>query len=388
MNVSPTTGRQIRSLITSSGSPELSVVDVEIPALEPDDVLVRVEAAPINPSDLATLVGYADLDGAAVVGPPHAPLVTAPVPASYLRAAGARVDIPLPTGNEGAGTVIAAGASPAARALVGKTVSLAGGGMYAQYRVAGVRDLLVMPDDIDPVEAASSFVNPMTALGFVETMRREGHTAMVNTAAASNLGQMLVKLCGADDVGLVNIVRNDAQVDLLRSIGADQVCNSTSPTFTDDLVAAIGATGATIGFDAVGGGRLANAILTAMEAALNQTAPTFRPYGSSTYKQMYIYGALDPSPTELTRSFGLSWGIGGWLVRNFLASVDDDTAARLRERVVAGLRTTFASAYTRRVSLVEALDLDTLRAYRRMATGEKYLITPNAPQMEGRRHDA
>jgi NADPH:quinone reductase len=377
MSATPTSGRQLRSLITASGTLELSLVDADLPELADDDVLVRVEAAPINPSDLATLVGYADLDAAVASGTPDAPWVTAPVPTSHLRAVAARVDRSLPVGNEGAGVVIAAGASSAAQALLGKTVALAGGGMYAQYRVTDVGSVLVMPADVGPLEAASSFVNPMTALGFVETMRRERHTALVNTAAASNLGQMLVKLCVADSIGLVNIVRSDAQAEMLRSLGAQHVCNSTSSTFMSDLVGALVATGATIGFDAVGGGRLAGTILSAMEAALNQTATSFSPYGSSTHKQVYIYGALDPGPTEIERSFGLSWSIGGWLVRNFLDTIGVEAAGQLRARAVAGLKTMFASSYTQQISLSEALDLDTLGAYRRMATGEKYVITPH-----------
>jgi NADPH:quinone reductase len=373
----PTRGAQLRSLITADGTLELSLEDVEIPELAPDDVLVRVEAAPVNPSDLATLVGYADLDAAVASGPPEAPRVTAPVPPGYLRAVTARVGQSVPVGNEGAGVVIAAGAGAAAQALLARTVALADGGMYAQYRVADAPSVLEIPDDVRPEQAASSFVNPMTALGFIETMHREGHTALLNTAAASNLGQMLVMLCLADGIGLVNIVRSDAQADMLASLGAEYVCNSTSPTFQGDLIAALIATGATIAFDAIGGGRLAGTILAAMESALNQTAPAYSPYGSTTHKQVYIYGALDPGPTELDRSSGMSWSIGGWLVRNFLATIDDQAAHRLRARAVSGLKTVFASTYTQQITLAQALDLDILRAYSRKATGEKYLITPH-----------
>lgn len=373
----PVTGKQLRSLVTADGTLELSLVDEPVPELADDEILVRVDATPINPSDLGLLVGNADLDHAVASGDAESPVVTATVPAGYLRAAEARIDKSLPVGNEGAGVVIATGSSPAAQAFDGTTVALAGGGMYAQYRVAKADAAFAMPDGVTAREAASSFVNPLTALGFLETMRSEGHTALVNTAAASNLGRMLLKLCLADGIGLVNIVRSDAQVELLRDLGAVHVCNSSSPSFTDDLVSAIVATGATIGFDAIGGGRLASRILAAMEVALSSTATAFSPYGSSTHKQVYVYGGLDPSPTEINRSFGLSWGIGGWLVTPFLAKAGPEVVQRLRARVVAELTSTFASAYTQEISLAEALNLDTLRAYRRMATGEKYLINPN-----------
>ena len=373
----PTIGKQLRSLITEDGQLELSLADESIPSLAADDILVRVEATPINPSDLGLLVGFADLDGAVASGSADSPVVTAPVPPAYMRAVTARIGQSLPVGNEGAGVVIAAGGSPTAQALVGRTVALAGGGLYAQYRVAKVDAVLAMPNDVTPLDAASSFVNPLTALGFLETMRREGHSALVNTAAASNLGQMLVKLCLADGIELVNIVRSDAQVELLRGLGAVHICNSASPTFFPDLVAAIVATGATIGFDAIGGGKLAGQILTAMEAALNQATATYSVYGSSTPKRIYVYGGLDPRPTEISRNFGLSWNIGGWLVTPFLAEVGPEVVQRLRARIVEELTTTFASGYTQEISLSQALNIETLRKYRRIATGEKYVITPN-----------
>lgn len=377
MSQIPVTGKQLRSLMTADGRLELSLVDERVPDLADDEILVRVDATPINPSDLGLLVGYADIDHAVASGTAESPVVTAPVPAEYLRAAAARIDKSLAVGNEGAGVVIAAGPSPAAQALNGRTVALAGGGMYTQYRVAKADAAFAMPHGVTAPDAASSFVNPLTALGFLETMRTEGHTALVNTAAASNLGRMLVKLCLVDGIGLVNIVRSEAQAESLRDLGAVHICNSNSPSFTADLVAAIEATGATVGFDAVGGGKLVTQILNAMEIALSSTAPTYSRYGSSTHKQIYIYGGLDPSPTEINRSFGFAWGVGGWLVTPFLAKAGPEVVQRLRARVVAELASTFASTYTEEISLSQALDLDTLHAYRRMATGEKYLINPN-----------
>ncbi|MDB5629360.1 MAG: oxidase, partial [Tardiphaga sp.] len=267
--------------------------------------------------------------------------------------------------------------SPAAQALMGKTVAMIGGAMYAQYRTIKAGDCLPLPDGTTAAEGASCFVNPLTSLGMVETMRREGHTALVHTAAASNLGQMLNRICLKDGVGLVNIVRSPEQAELLRGIGAKHICDSTSPTFMDDLTAALIETGATLAFDAIGGGRLAGQILSGMETAANKTAKVYSRYGSTTYKQVYIYGSLDPRPTELVRSFGMSWGVGGWLLFPFLQKIGAADAQRLRERVVAELKTTFASKYTRVVSLREALQLDNIAVYNKRSTGEKFLIDPS-----------
>ena len=370
-------GLQLTSLVKSSGELELSLARAPVPEPGDDEILVRVDATPINPSDLALLVGGADLDRASASEIDGLPVITAPVAPAFMRGSTARIDKPLPVGNEGAGVVVAAGVSVAAQALVGKTVSLAGGAMYAQYRLAKAAEAFVLPDDASAADGASSFVNPMTALGFVETMRREGHHALVNTAAASNLGQMLVKLCQADGIPLVNIVRSEAQAKLLRDLGAAHVCDSSSETFNDDLVAALLETGALLAFDAVGGGKLAGQILTAMDTALNRRDGAYSPYGSTTHKQIYLYGVLDMSPTVLGHSFGLHWGAGGWLVSSFLKKIGPEAAAKMRARVAADLKTIFASHYTQEISLVEALDLDTLLAYRRTATGEKYLINPH-----------
>jgi NADPH:quinone reductase len=373
----PATALQLRSLVKDDQTVELFLETVEVPEPGPNEVLIRVEAAPINPSDLGLLLAGADAGSARASGTDDNPVVTAPLPDAAMRAMRARVGIPMPVGNEGAGRVVAAGTSAAAQALLGKTVAAAGGAMYAQYRSVDSGFCLALPDGIPAVDGASSFVNPMTALGMVETMRLENHTALVHTAAASNLGQMLNRLCISEQIPLVNIVRRAEQEELLRSAGASYVCNSTSPAFMDGLIAALGATGATLAFDATGGGRLASQILSAMEAAASSGAQYSR-YGSDVHKQVYIYGSLDRGPTELTRNFGMAWGIGGWLLTPFLGRIGLDGLVRLRDRVAAELTTTFASSYTDKVSLSGALHLGALTAYARQATGSKYLILPNA----------
>ncbi|MEA2950889.1 MAG: hypothetical protein QOJ96_409 [Alphaproteobacteria bacterium] len=371
------TGLELRSLIKKSGELELSLANVPIPEPGPDEVLVRVEASPINPSDLGLLVGAADMSTAKASGTGDAAVVTAKVPDGAMKAMAGRLDESMPVGNEGAGVVVKAGSSDAAQALLGKTVAMIGGAMYAQYRCLRAKDVLPLPPGITPAEGASCFVNPLTSLGMVETMRREGHKALVHTAAASNLGQMLNKICLKDGVGLVNIVRNAEQEDILRKLGAKHVVDSSKPSFMDDLTNALVETGATLAFDAIGGGRLAGQILTCMETAANKTAKVYSRYGSSVHKQVYIYGGLDMRPTELVRSFGMAWGIGGWLLFPFLQKIGPADGARLRQRVVDELKTTFASHYTKEVSLQEALQLQNIAAYGKRATGEKYLINPN-----------
>jgi len=371
------TGLQLRSLIKKTGKLELSLANVAIPSPAADEVVVRVEASPINPSDLGLLLGPADMNTAKLSSADGNPVVTANVPQRLMRAVAGRLDESMPVGNEGAGVVVEAGAADAAKALLGKTVAMLGGAMYAQYRCLKAADCLLLPDGVTPSEGASSFVNPLTALGMVETMRREGHSALVHTAAASNLGQMLNKLCIKDGVGLVNIVRSSQQDAILRGAGAAHICNSTSHGFMEDLTQALVATGATLAFDAIGGGKLAGQILTSMEAAANKKSKTYSRYGSTVHKQVYIYGGLDTGRTELTRSFGMAWGIGGWLVLPFLQKIGPAEAKRLRERVAAEIKTTFASHYSRVVSLREALQLEVIAAYGKRATGEKYLINPN-----------
>ena len=372
----PDRALELRSLVTSHGTLELSLHDVPVPSPADNEVLVRVEASPINPSDLGVLIAGADMSTATTAGTPERPVVTATLSEAALKGLSARVDKPLPVGNEGAGTVVAAGSSSAAQALVGMSVGIAGGGMYAQYRAVDAAACLVLPEGTTPKDGASSFVNPLTALGMLETMRREGHSALVHTAAASNLGQMLVKLCIKDGVPLVNIVRKPDQEQLLRSLGAVHVCNSASPTFSSDLVEALKATSATIAFDATGGGTLASQILSGMEQAANATATEYSRYGSTVHKQVYIYGGLDTGPTTLTRDFGMAWGVGGWLLTPFLQSIGTEGFGRLRARVAAELTTTFASTYTQEVSLAGMLRPDAFHAYVKRATGEKFLVTP------------
>jgi NADPH:quinone reductase-like Zn-dependent oxidoreductase len=371
------TGLQLRSLIKSSGELEISLVNIATPEPAADEVVVRVEATPINPSDLGLLTGAADLTTAKRSGTAENPVITAKVPEAGMRAMAGRLDESMPVGNEGAGVVIKTGSSDAAKALLGKTVAMIGGAMYAQYRCLKVSECLPLPDGTVPADGASCFVNPLTALGMTETMRREGHKALVHTAAASNLGQMLNKICLKDGIALVNIVRSTEQADILRKLGAKHVADSSAPGFMDDLTAALVDTGATLAFDAIGGGKLAGQILTGMEVAINKTAKAYSRYGSNVHKQVYIYGGLDTRPVELNRAFGMAWGVGGWLLFPFLMKIGPADGKRLRERVVSELKTTFASHYTRVVSLQEALDLANLAVYAKRATGEKFLINPN-----------
>jgi len=372
----PAEGLQLRSLVKKSGELELSLVSVPVLPPQADEVLVRIEATPLNPSDLALLFGAADLTTATAGGTAERPVVTAAIPDKLMRAMAGRLDESMPVGNEGAGVVIAAGTSAAAQALLGRTVAVLGGAMYGQYRTLKTYQTLALPEGTTAAEGASCFVNPLTSIGMTETMRREGHKALVHTAAASNLGQMLNRLCQADGIALVNIVRKPEQEELLRGQGAKYVCNSSSPSFMQDLTTALVETGATIAFDAIGGGKLGGQILTCMEAAANQTAKEYSRYGSTVHKQVYIYGGLDRSPTEFTRAFGMAWSMGGWLLTPFLQKIGQEAAQKLRERVASELKTTFKSRYTQEISLVEALQPEVMAAYGKQATGEKYLIRP------------
>ncbi|UGV26542.1 NADH oxidase [Rhodopseudomonas boonkerdii] len=378
MTADITKGLELRSLIKSSGELEISLQQVTIPAPGADEIVVRVEAAPINPSDLGLLLGAADPSTAKVSGAGASTVVTATVAQANMKAMAGRLDESMPVGNEGAGTVVKAGSSPEAQALLGKMVAVIGGAMYAQYRLIKAKEVLPLPDGTTAAEGASCFVNPLTSLGMTETMKREGHKALVHTAAASNLGQMLNKICQKDGIDLVNIVRSEAQEKLLRDIGAKYVVNSTAPTFVDDLVVALEATGATIAFDATGGGKLQGQILHAMEVAAVKAMKVYSRYGSDTFKQLYIYGRLEPRPVEFMPP-GFAWSMGGWLLFPFLQKIGREDAAKLRARVVAELKTTFASHYTKTISLQGVLNLDNLRAYAKRATGEKYLINPNMP---------
>jgi len=372
MSVHSIKGTQLLSTLGADGKLTVHLAEQELPQPTGHEVVVMVQAAPINPSDLALLFGPADVTSAEY----SQGKVVAAMPEPAQRAMKGRVGQPMPVGNEGAGTVVAAGDAPEAQALIGKLVTVVPGGMYAQYRVADARMCMELPEGISAEQGASAFVNPLTALGFVETMKREGHTAIVHTAAASNLGQMLVKICREDGVGLVNIVRSAEQVALLEGIGAEHVVDSSQDSFQADLAAALRATKATIGFDAIGGGKLAGQIPAAMEQVANECAAYSR-YGSNSAKQVYIYGGLDMGPTVLNRNFGLTWSLGGWLLTPFLMKVGEQGAERLRQRVRDGLTTTFASNYKAKVPLSEILSKDAVSEYNARRTGEKYLILPN-----------
>lgn len=368
-------GLELRSLATSEGQLRVSLEDVTLDEPGADELVVRVEAAPINPSDLGLLIGPADMATARSEGTPEHPVVVADIPQQRLGAIKTRLDQSLAVGNEGAGTVVRAGGN--VQDFLGRKVGMLGGGMYAQLRKLPARDCILLPEGAAAADGASMFVNPLTALGFTETMKAEGHSAIVHTAAASNLGQMLNRICLKDGIPLVNIVRSPAQAELLRAIGAQHIVHSTSPGFQTELTQAIRETGATIAFDAIGGGTLAGQILQAMEACAGRSGTGYSPYGSNAPKQVYIYGSLDMGPTVLNRSFGFTWSVGGWLLFPFLQKAGREVQARMRQRVVDELTTTFASRYTRTISLRDALQLDILREYERKATGEKYLIDPS-----------
>jgi NADPH:quinone reductase-like Zn-dependent oxidoreductase len=373
----PETNTVMVTLVKPEGQLEVYFERRPMPEPKPHEVLVKVLTTPINPSDLGLLFGGADMTTARAGTRDGLPMITADVPPAGMRAMGGRIGDALPIGNEGCGTVVKAGDSPEAQALVGKTVALLGGEMYAEYRCLPMQMVMPLPDGTDPVDGASCFVNPLTSLAFTETMRMENHSAIVHTAAASNLGQMLVKICAKDGIPLVNIVRSDAQVDILKGIGAQHIVNSSDDDFQDKLVAAIVETGATLGFDAIGGGKLAGQILSAMEVAAVKHMTTYSRYGSDTFKQVYIYGGLDLGPTILNRSFGLTWSLSGFLLTPFMAKAGMEVVGRMRQRVVDELTTTFKSHYSHEISLTEALSLDTAHAYNAKRTGEKYLIRPN-----------
>jgi len=376
--MSDNSSKEIRSMVTSDGNIEISIANVEMPIPGDDEVLIEVHAAPINPSDLGLLLSFAaDLSTINVSGSGDETVTSMKIHPALMGAMKPRIDESMPVGNEGSGIVIDAGAN--AKELIGKTVGLAGGSMYSQYRCVPAANCLVMEEGTSPAEAASSFVNPLTALAFIETMKMENHTAIVHTAAASNLGQMLVKICKADDIPLVNIVRKQEQVDLLKGIGAEHVCNTSDSNFMESLVSALVATGATLGFDATGGGNggeLPGQILAAMEVAANKTAKEYSRYGSDTYKQVYIYGGLDQSPTILKRSYGMSWGLGGWLLTPMIGRIGMEKFQAMRMRVAKEIKTTFASTYANEISFEEMLQPEIIKSYAKQATGQKYLVNP------------
>lgn len=371
--------KEIRSEITSEGKLNLSIASSDVPIPGDDEVLIKVEASPINPSDLGLLISFAaDLDSISSSGSGDETVTTMGIHPGLMQSMKPRLDKSMQVGNEGGGVIVDAGKN--VKDLIGKTVGVAGGAMYSQYRCLPAMSCLVMNDGTTSAEAASSFVNPLTALGFTETMKLENHTALVHTAAASNLGQMLVKICLADDIPLVNIVRKQEHVDLLKNLGAKYICNTSDEDFMKCLIDCLVETGATLGFDATGGGnegKLAGQILSAMEIAANKNATEYSRYGSDTYKQVYIYGGLDPTPTVLNRSFGLSWGLGGWLLTPFIGRVGMEKFQEMRDRVAKEIKTTFASNYTKEVSLEEMLAPDAIKTYAKQATGTKYLVTPH-----------
>lgn len=369
-----TNSLELRSTITPDGMLRITLEPVPVRAPVAGEVLVRVEATPVNPSDLGLLFGPADMATVQAEGTAGAPVLTARVPAQALAAVQARLGQSMPVGNEGAGTVIEAG--PDLLHLVGKRVAMIGGGMYAELRLIPAEACIVLPEGASAAEGASLFVNPLTALGFVETMRTQGHRAIVHAPAASNLGQMLVRICRDDGIGLVNIVRSRQQAELLRGLGAVHVVDSSDADFPRHLEQAIAETGATLAFDAIGGGEMASTILNAMEAVAARGMEGYDRYGSETMKQVYIYGALDTGPSVLRRGFGFCWGVGGWLLFHFMKRADPAILQRMRARVLAEMTTTFASHYTASISLADLLKPEIAAACQRKATGHKYLIVP------------
>jgi NADPH2:quinone reductase len=369
----PTRTHALRSTVTADSTVELTLDEIDVAPPGPDEVVIAVAATPINPSDLGLMFAGADLEQASAIDGGG---VRVPLNELSMRASQARIGEPMPVGNEGAGTVIAAGESDAAQALVGRAVAVPGGGMYAQHRTVHVQACMVLPEGTPPEAGAAPFVNPMTARAMVETMRDEGHSALVHTAAASQLGQMLNRLCQAEGIGLVNIVRRTEHVDLLREQGAEHVVNSSADSFKSDLEAAVKATGATLAFDAIGGGELPGQILDAMEVAAAE-GQEFSRYGTTVNKQVYLYGMLDPGPTVVHRTFGLTWSLGGWLLTPRLASLGRERVMAMRDHVAENLTTIYASSFTDRITLEQALDLDTVARYGRPSTGTKFLITPS-----------
>jgi len=368
----PPTTRSLVTTLHEDARLVVELADTPLPAPGPDEVVVQVEAAPINPSDLGLMFGPALIAQAGYAEG----RVSAPVSPAAMKALAARIGQPLGIGNEGAGLVVAAGSG--AQALVGRRVAAFAGAMYSQYRVIPAADCMVLPEGVSARAGAAAFVNPLTALGFIETMRADGLSAIVHTAAASNLGQMLVRLCADDGIPLVNIVRNAQQVALLRGMGAKYVIDSTSPTFAEELEQALSETGARVVFDAIGGGPLLGTIMTAMEKVANADGAYSR-YGSAQVKRGYVYGALDMAPITLPRTLGFVWDVSGWLLMPMMGRLGPDARARMQARVAAELTTTFACAYKGEVSMAGALSREAVEDYTRRATGSKYLILPSAP---------
>ena len=367
--------RELRSTVNKDGVLTLSLAEIVLDDPASDEIIVRIEAAPINPSDLGLLLGPADATSVRKDASDGIPQLRLDIPPARMGGMAGRINQSLPVGNEGAGTVIAAGDQ--AKDWIGRRVGVIGGGIYADLRKIRTRDALPLPEGVTAAQGAALTVNPMTALGFVETARAEGHSAIVHTAAASSLGQMLQRICAQDGVQLVNIVRSDDQLRLLKDAGATHVLNSREDDFRTQLIDAVTKTGATIAFDAIGGGSLGGDIMRAMERGAVNRMTEYSRYGSSTFKQLYVYGALDTLPMVLDRlAFGFQWSVSGWLLTPFMQKAGPETVSRMRKRVFDELTTTFATRYTRTIGLAEALEPEILRAYERKATGEKFLIDP------------
>jgi NADPH:quinone reductase-like Zn-dependent oxidoreductase len=367
--------KQLFSTISSKGELSFSLVETDVPKPKPHEIIVKMEAAPINPSDMWPMFGPADLREASLSD--DGKTLKAPVHETMLARIKPRLDQTLPVGNEGAGTVVAAGVSPQAQSLIGKTVAVLTGASFAEYCCVPIQACMVHNEGTTAKQAASSFVNPLTALSMVETMRLEGHKALVHTAAASSLGIMLNKICIKEGIDLINIVRKQEQVDILIGIGAKYVLNSSEESFKKDLYKAIDATGATLAFDAIGGGTLVSDILTAMEAVGSKDATGLNTYGSPELKQVYIYGNLDFSPSVLNRAYGMTWGIGGWLLMRFLGKLDVKDVLAMHKKVADEINTTFALNFSDEISLEEAMQPANIARYNAKKTGEKFLINPS-----------
>jgi NADPH:quinone reductase-like Zn-dependent oxidoreductase len=369
--------QRLESTVTPEGTVEISLVEAGIPAPGADEVVIRVEAAPINPSDIGVMLALGDPGRAQLNGSAERPVATLPIADAALATLRERIAEPMPVGNEGAGTVVETGSGDAAQALAGRLVSVPGGGMYSQFRVVKADACLPLPDGSSPEDGAAAFINPMTVLAMVDTMKHDGHRALVNTAAASSLGQMLNRFCIAEGIPLVSVVRKPEQADTLRAAGAAHVVDSSAERFEEDLVAALRETGATLAFDAVGGGEGADLLLACMERSISDGGG-YQRYGSTVRKQVHIYGGLDKGPTRLNRTYGMAWAVGGWLLTHVLERVGTEGMDAMRDRVADGLTTTFATRFTSRATLAGALEPEAIALYGKPNTGTKFLVTPNA----------
>lgn len=365
----------VRSEVREDRSLRLSLETTTISAPGEEDVLVEIKAAPLHPADIGLLLGPADLSTAMMSGSGRERSITAAISQDKMAGLRARIGKSLPVGNEGAGVVVQAGAR--FQHLIGKPVAVMGGGMVTRYRLVNAENFLPIPDGVPIESGAAVLINPLTALAMVETMREQGHTALVHTAAASSLGQMLNRICREDGIQLVNVVRRPEHVAMLKAQGATHVCDSSSLTFEEDLNAQVAASGATLAFDAVGGGRLASQILSAMELHALTRVTEYNRYGSKAHKQLYFYGGLDTRPSELSRGYGMSWSVGGWLIFDELQRMGPDRLEALRSRITNEMLTTFACDFAGELSMAELLDPENLKTIAARSTGDKYLINPS-----------